>query len=232
MIPATKKIKESVQTLVHDLYSDNDELASSLTHGLGMLLSVTALTLMIVLSANAADAARMTSSIIYGASLVLLYLMSTIYHLVRSPKVRRIFQILDHCAIYLLIAGTYTPFLLISLEGVLGYSLLVIIWGLALFGIVFKTLFTVRFEKVSLFTYLAMGWLIIVAIGEVVENVATGGLSLLIAGGLMYTLGTIFFVWERIPFNHAIWHLFVLAGSTCHFFAIYLYVLPVVESSS
>ncbi len=223
-----ESIEKTAKILAKDLYSVGEEIANALTHGIGALLGVAALTLMIVMSVKYSDTARVISSLIYGSSLILLYLASTLYHSIQSPRAKRIFQLLDHCAIYILIAGTYTPFMLISLKGTWGYSLLTAIWGLAIFGIVFKVIFHDRYAKVSLFTYLAMGWLCILVGGEMLSKIPTGGLLFLLAGGLAYTFGTIFFVLDRIPFNHAIWHLFVLAGSVCHFFAIYQYVLPIV----
>ena len=223
-----ENIEKTAKILAKDLYSVGEEIANALTHGIGALLGVAALTLMILMSVKHADSARLISSVIYGSSLILLYLASTLYHSIQSPRAKKLFQILDHCAIYILIAGTYTPFMLISLKGTVGYSLLVAIWSLAIFGIVFKAVFHDRFAKVSLFTYLAMGWICLLVGGEMLAKVPTGGLLFLLAGGLAYTFGTIFFVLERIPYNHAIWHLFVLIGSTCHFFAIYQYVLPVV----
>ena len=223
-----ESIEKTAKILAKDLYSVGEEIANALTHGIGALLGVAALTLMIVMSVKYSDTARVISSLIYGSSLILLYLASTLYHSIQSPRAKRIFQLLDHCAIYILIAGTYTPFMLISLKGTWGYSLLIAIWSLAIFGIVFKVIFHDRYAKVSLFTYLAMGWLCILVGGEMLSKIPTGGLLFLLAGGLAYTFGTIFFVLDRIPFNHAIWHLFVLAGSVCHFFAIYQYVLPVI----
>ncbi len=223
-----ESIEKNAKILAKDLYSVGEEIANALTHGIGALLGVAALTLMIVMSVKYSDTARVISSLIYGSSLILLYLASTLYHSIQSPRAKRIFQLLDHCAIYILIAGTYTPFMLISLKGTWGYSLLIAIWSLAIFGIVFKVIFHDRYAKVSLFTYLAMGWLCILVGGEMLSKIPTGGLLFLLAGGLAYTFGTIFFVLDRIPFNHAIWHLFVLAGSVCHFFAIYQYVLPIV----
>ncbi len=223
-----ENIEKTAKILAKDLYSVGEEIANALTHGIGALLGVAALTLMVLMSVKHADSARLISSVIYGSSLILLYLASTLYHSIQSPRAKKLFQILDHCAIYILIAGTYTPFMLISLKGTVGYSLLVAIWSLAIFGIIFKAIFHDRFAKVSLFTYLAMGWICILVGGEMLIKIPTGGLLFLLAGGLAYTFGTIFFVLDRIPYNHAIWHLFVLIGSTCHFFAIYQYVLPVV----
>jgi len=161
---------------------------------------------------------------VYGASLVLLYLASTLYHSVSSVAARRWSKLFDHCAIYLLIAGTYTPFLLVALDTPLAQGLMVVIWGLALAGVVFKLIFINRFKKVSLFTYLMLGWLSLVVIYQLYLHLDGTGLLLLGLGGLIYSLGVIFYVAKRIPYNHAIWHLFVLGGSLCHFMAIYGYI--------
>jgi hemolysin III len=220
------KITVSTEVIVEQAYHLGEEIANSITHGIGTLLSVIGLTLMLVLAVAENDAMRTASSIIYGSTLILLFLFSTLYHSFKHHSAKDIFQVLDHCAIYLLIAGTYTPFLLISLEGAWGYSLMAIIWCLAIFGIVFKVHFRERFPKVSLLTYLLMGWLIVVAASEVMARIPAGALTLLIAGGVIYTVGVVFFIWDRLPYNHAVWHLFVLGGSACHFFAIYGYVIP------
>jgi hemolysin III len=220
------EITVSTGVIVEQAYHLGEEIANSITHGIGALLSVIGLTLMLVLAVAENDAMRTASSIIYGSTLILLFLFSTLYHSFKHHSAKDVFQVLDHCAIYLLIAGTYTPFLLISLEGAWGYSLMAIIWCLAIFGIAFKVHFRERFPKVSLFTYLLMGWLIVVAASEVMARIPAGALTLLIAGGVIYTVGVVFFIWDRLPYNHAVWHLFVLGGSACHFFAIYGYVLP------
>lgn len=203
-----------------------EEIANSITHGLGTLLSVVGLTLLVTFAAGQNDVWRLVSFSVYGSSLILLFLASTLYHSMRHGPIRRIFKLLDHCAIYLLIAGTYTPFMLVSLRGTTGWVLFAVIWLLALLGIVFKLMFRHRFKKLSLTTYILMGWLVVVAGQELVESLSMGGMAWLVAGGLTYTLGVVFYLWKTFPFNHAVWHLFVLGGSICHFFAIYLYVLP------
>ena len=218
-------IADKVHQLAEDAYSAGEELANSITHGVGAVLSIVALVLMVVLAVTQSSVIAVVSASIYGASLVLLFLASTLYHSFQKPGLKSILKTLDHCAIYILIAGTYTPFMLISLQGAWGYSMTAIIWSLAVFGIFFKVFYRHRFPKLSLFTYIAMGWLIIVASTEMMAKVPLGGLVLLAAGGLVYTLGTIFYVWERCPYNHAVWHVFVLAGAGCHFFAIYIYVI-------
>ena len=226
MVSKKSEIIEKTEAMAERAYSLGEEIANSVTHGIGAVLSVWGLTLMLVMAMDENDATRIASSIIYGSSLVLLFFLSTLYHSIKHHSVKAVFQTLDHCAIYLLIAGTYTPFLLISLEGVWGYSLMAVIWGLAAFGVVFKVCYGERYPRVSLLTYLLMGWLILVAVAEMIARVPIEGLMLLAAGGLVYTLGTLFFIWDRLPYNHAVWHLFVMGGSVCHFFAIYGYVIP------
>lgn len=215
---ATQAFKQSISSG----YSFIEELLNSITHGVGALLSVVALTLMIIV---ANDAFEMTSAIVYGSSMIVLFLASTLYHSISHVPAKKVLKLLDHCAIYLLIAGTYTPFMLISLKGAWGYSILSVVWTMAVIGIYFKLVYQQRFPKISLFTYLAMGWLIIIAAPQMIANVATGGLILLASGGAAYSLGAVFYAFKKIPFNHAIWHVFVLAGSICHFLAIYLYVI-------
>jgi len=204
------------------------ELANTVTHGLGLLLSIIGLVVLVVSSTRNGDGRLIVACSVYGATLVLLYLASTLYHSVGSIYAERVFRAIDHAAIYLLIAGTYTPFTLVSLGGGWGWSLFGVVWGLALLGIVFKTVCIERFKLLSLLLYLAMGWLALVAIEPLVENVPRGGLMWMFAGGAAYTLGVVFYLWKSIPHHHAIWHLFVMAGSTCHFFAVMFYVVPAV----
>lgn len=204
-------------------YSPREEWANRLSHGLGLLLG--GLGLVLLLHKGWDQGPRVLLSYgVYGASLVLLYLASTLYHSVSSVAARRWGKLFDHCAIYLLIAGTYTPFLLVALDTPLAQGLMVVIWGLALAGVVFKLIFINRFKKVSLFTYLMLGWLSLVVIYQLYLHLDGTGLLLLGLGGLIYSLGVIFYVAKRIPYNHAIWHLFVLGGSLCHFMAIYGYI--------
>ena len=159
-------------------------------------------------------------------TLILLYSASTLYHSVQKPQIKSICKVLDHSCIYLLIAGTYTPFLLVTLRGVLGWTMFGVIWFLAVSGVVLKIFFVHRFKIISTIAYVLMGWIIIFAIKPLIDSLPTGGIVWLIAGGLAYTLGVVFYAWKKLPFNHAIWHLFVLAGSICHFFAVIFYVLP------
>lgn len=204
-----------------------EEVASSITHAVGGLLAVAALTLMVVVAAEAGDARRVVSVSVYGATLVFMYVASTAYHLVRPPRAKRVMRILDHASIYLLIAGTYTPVLLVSMRGGWGWSLFGVLWGLALVGVLIKSFYVERWEMLSTSLYVAMGWMALIAAKPLVGSLPPGGLGWLIGGGVAYTAGVAFFVWDHLPFNHAIWHLFVLLGSICHFFAVLLYVLPV-----
>ncbi|MGB3182109.1 MAG: hemolysin III family protein [Cyclobacteriaceae bacterium] len=203
-----------------------EEIANSVTHGIGVGLSIAGLAVMLVLAIVNGDAWHVASVSIYGASLVTLYLASTLYHSVLKPKAKRQLKILDHAAIYVLIAGTYTPFMLVNLRGPWGWSLLGTVWGLAIAGIIFKIFFIGRFERLSLAIYLLMGWSCVVAAKPMITEIPTGGLIWLGVGGVCYSLGVIFYRWDMLKYNHAIWHLFVLAGSICHYFAILLYVLP------
>ncbi|WP_152392430.1 PAQR family membrane homeostasis protein TrhA [Paenibacillus guangzhouensis] len=208
-------------------YSRREEVANAITHGIGAFLSVAALALLITFSSLFGTAWHVVSFTIYGITMLLLYASSTLVHSFPEGKVKDLFEIFDHASIYLFIAGTYTPFLFVIVRGTLGWTLFGIIWGIAISGVVFKAFFTKKFLFLSTLFYIAMGWLIVLAWNPLVEALPTGGLVLLIAGGILYTLGTIFYVWRGFPYHHAIWHLFVLAGSAAHFFAILLYVLPI-----
>ncbi|KWT99941.1 hemolysin [Vibrio toranzoniae] len=209
-------------------YCDIEERANAITHGLGVVLGVVGLILLLIRALDhQADMLTIASMAVYGSSILLLFLASTLYHSITTEKTKRLLKTLDHCAIYLLIAGSYTPFLLVSLRTPLAMGLMAVIWGIALVGIIMKIAFVYRFKRFSLMTYLAMGWLSLVVVYQLAMNIEMGGLVLLALGGVIYSLGVIFYVAKRIPYNHAIWHLFVLAGCACHFFAIYLYVTPV-----
>lgn len=208
------------------VYSIGEEIANSITHGIGAGLSIAGLTLLVVLAVMNGNIYQIVSFSIYGATLTILYLASTLYHSFQQPKVKQVFRIFDHASIFLLIAGTYTPLLLVGVRGTLGWALLVIIWGLALLGIGFKALFINRFQKVSVLAYVLMGWLSVVALKEMIANIPTGGLIWLGAGGVIYTLGTIFYAMKKYRYTHTVWHVFVLGGSICHFFAILFYLAP------
>ena len=202
-------------------YDRLEEFLNSLTHGIGALLALVGGIVLVVLAALYADAWRVVGVSVYGVSMVLLFLASTLYHSARQPKWREAFKMFDHCAIFLLIAGTYTPFLLHNMRGTLGWTLFGIIWGLAGVGIVSKLVFGHRFKAIQVTTYLLMGWLVVVASAELPNVLNSAGLWLLVGGGVAYTLGVVFYLADGIPLNHAIWHLFVLAGGGLHYFAVY-----------
>lgn len=200
-----------------------EELASSITHGIGATLSIAALVVMIVMAEGPLG---VVSAAIFGASLTILYLSSTLYHLFTGVRVKAFFQLMDHACIYLLIAGSYTPITLLTLRGGWGWSLFGVVWGLALVGILVKALTRGRNDHwISTALYVAMGWIVVIAGKPLLASLDTGGIALLVAGGLCYSLGVIFFVWERLKYNHAIWHLFVMAGSACHVIAMMIYVI-------
>ena len=215
-----KQLRETTQ------YTAVEEIMNSITSGAGLLVSIAGLILLIVTSSVSGQASHVVSSIVFGMSLILLYTASTLYHSFQRPKIKKIFKILDHSCIYVLIAGTYTPFMIIVVRGVLGWTLFAVVWSLTVLGIIFKAFFVNRFKIVSTVAYILMGWLIIFAIKPLFQALPEAGIAWLVAGGLAYTLGTIFYIWKGLPFNHAVWHLFVLAGSTCHFIAVLFYVLP------
>jgi hemolysin III len=206
------------------LYSVSEEVAHALTHGLGLLASVGGLVTLVAAAWLRGDAWHIVGCSIFGVTLVLLYAASTLYHGSRSPRVKRFFQRLDHAAIFLLIAGTYTPFTLVSLRGGWGWTLLVIVWGLAVLGIVLEVAGQTRRFSVAL--HLAMGWLGVIAAEPLFRALHPDGLLLLALGGVAYTLGVVFYAWRRLPYNHAVWHLFVMAGSLCHFACVFSYVIP------
>jgi len=206
--------------------SVGEEIANSVTHGVGALLSLAGMVILIVRAAMYGTVIHVVSFSIYGMSLFLLHLSSTLYHGLHAPRAKRVFWVFDHAAIFLLIAGSYTPFLLISLWGAWGLTLMIAIWTLAILGVLFKSLFIGRFRKSSVVLYLAMSWLIVLAGRELWLKVPHEALVFLAAGGLFYTGGVAFYCWKRLPFSHMIWHLFVLGGSACHYFAILFYLLP------
>ncbi len=201
-----------------------EEVANSLTHGAGLVASVIAMVTLIIIANGEQNLTKIIAGTVYGSSLILCYLASTLYHSFQEPKLKYYLKIFDHAAIYLLIAGSYTPFTLFVIKGEWGLWMLGIIWTLAIAGVIFKLFFVKKFKIFSTLLYLAMGWMAIFAIQPLFENLPFEGLFLLVAGGLSYSFGVIFFLWEKLPFSHAIWHLFVMGGSVCHFFAILLYV--------
>ena len=208
-------------------YSAAEELANSITHGIGVILAIAALGILIAFSGIYGNAWHIVSVSIYGTTLVLLYTASTLYHSIQNPQAKNMLQVLDHAALYLLIAGTYTPFMLVSLRGPWGWWLFGVIWGLAVFGVVLQLSRLRRWGALSLALYIGMGWAVVVAIKPLITSVATGGIVFLVLGGLAYTAGILFYGWKKMKYHHAIWHLFVLAGSILHFFSILFYVIPI-----
>lgn len=203
-----------------------EEILNALTHGVGALASAIGGAVLITLAAIYGDAWQVISASVFVATLLVLYTASTLYHAFRHERIKAKLKIFDHCAIFLLIAGTYTPFTLIGLRGNWGWSLFAVIWTLAVLGVIFKLFFTGRFPRLSTMMYIAMGWLVVVAIKPMLTHLSTEALVWLLAGGVAYTVGTVFYHFERLPYSHAIWHLFVLAGSTAHFIAVSTQVLP------
>lgn len=208
------------------VYTRKEELVNAITHGVGVLLSIAALVLLIIYAAKQDSAWYVVSATIYGVSMLLLYSASTLVHSFPEGKVKDLFEIFDHSAIYIFIAGTYTPIMLLVVKGVLGWTLLGTVWGIAVVGVVFKAFFVKRFLYLSTILYIAMGWLIMIVWEPLTGTLPVSGIQLLITGGLLYTFGAIFYVWRAFPFHHAVWHIFVLAGSVAHFFAVLLYVIP------
>lgn len=207
-------------------YSLGEEIANAVTHGVGAGLSLVALTLLVGVAALWGNSWHLASAIVYGVTMFLLYIASTLYHAITHAKARHVFKIIDHAGIYLLIAGTYTPFTLVTIRNDGGWWLFAVVWSLAAAGIALEAFWVYRPKWVSALVYLGMGWLAIFAISPLAKNLEPGGVWLLVGGGLAYSLGTIFYVLKRVKFMHAIWHLWVLAGSVLHFLAVMLYVFP------
>lgn len=201
-------------------FSKRDEIANAITHGIGALLATAALVLLTVFSAMKGSAWHVSSFVIFGSTMVVLYVMSTIYHSLSHSKAKRLFRKFDHMSIFLLIAGTYTPFCLTALNGWLGWTLFGIVWFCAFAGIAIKAFYEVKAELLSTALYIVMGWMVVFFIKPVYDYMTFQGFLFLLVGGVFYTLGTFFFVKDKIPFNHSIWHLFVLGGSISHFFAV------------
>lgn len=209
----------------HGAAEVREEIANALTHGLGATAALAGGAVLITLAAVHGDGWQLVGAIVFGVSLLLLYLASTLYHAIQHPTAKGRLKVFDHCAIYVLIAGTYTPFTLIGLRGPWGWGLFIAIWLLALAGVVFKLFFTGRFKRLSTLIYVAMGWLVLVAIKPLLATLDAWTFGWLLAGGLFYTLGTIFYHRPSLPYSHAIWHLFVIAGSVCHYVAVMAQVL-------
>ncbi|MFF2286788.1 PAQR family membrane homeostasis protein TrhA [Peribacillus butanolivorans] len=208
------------------IYTKKEEVVNAITHGVGVLLSIAALVFLIIFSVQKGSAWHVVISVIYGVSMLLLYVSSTLVHSFPAGKTKDLFEIFDHSAIYLFIAGTYTPIMLLVIQGTLGWTLLGIVWGVAVIGVVFKAFFVKKFLFLSTILYIAMGWLIVIAWGPLSTAMPSAGIQLLVAGGLLYTFGAVFYVWRGFPYHHAVWHLFVLAGSVAHFFAVLFYIIP------
>ena len=207
-------------------YTLSEELFSAISHGIGSLLSVAALVLCVVFSAKHHNAYAVVSSVIYGSMSIILYTMSTLYHSFKVNNAKRVFRIIDHCSIYLLIAGTYTPYVLVALPKALGWTIFGIIWGCTVLGIVLNSIDLKKFKVFSMILYLVMGWLIIFSFDELYAAIDIGGIYLTIAAGSLYTIGAIFYGFgKKIKYMHSIFHLFVLAASICFFFAIFLYII-------
>jgi hemolysin III len=207
-------------------YAFVEEVVSSAIHGIGIVLSIIALTVLVAYAAMHGDAWHVTSVAVFGTTLILLYTASTLYHGIPNEVAKPTLRTLDHIAIYLLIAGTYTPYTLVSLRGPWGWSLFAVVWGLAILGILLELTPLKRLRGPAVALYIGMGWLALAAAGPLIQAVPSGGLWLLFLGGAAYTLGVPFYLWRSLPFSHAIWHGFVLLGSILHFFSILLYVLP------
>ncbi|WP_078555187.1 PAQR family membrane homeostasis protein TrhA [Bacillus alkalicellulosilyticus] len=201
-------------------FSTGEEIANSITHGIGALLSIAALVLLIVFSSLYGNAWHVVSFTIFGVTMVILYFSSTFVHALPKGKAKDVFEVLDHSSIYFFIAGTYTPFLFIAVQGWLGWTIFGIIWGIAIGGTVFKAFFVKKYLYVSTLLYLLMGWGVIVAWNPLVENVVQAGIVFLVIGGVLYSIGAIFYVWRGFKYHHMIWHLFVVAGTIMHFFSV------------
>jgi len=207
-------------------YSPREELANRVTHGAAALASLPALVVLVLAAARTGDPYRVVASAVFAGSLSLFYVISTLYHSLRGQRVRYVLRILDHAGIYLVIAASYTPFTLVSLRAGHGWLLFGVVWTLAVIGMVFKSLMTHRLRFLAPVLYLALGWLIVVDIEGLLTMVPPGGVAWLVGGGVAYTVGILFYAVDRIPYNHAIWHLFVMAGSVCHYLAVLWYVVP------
>ncbi len=207
-------------------YSRGEERANQLTHAFGILMGMAGLILLVVFAGRYGNNWHLVSTTIFGVMLVLLYTASTLYHSFKAERTRQVLQKFDHAAIFLLIAGTYTPFVLVTLRGPWGWSMFGVVWGLAILGVTLKFWFAGRFRMVSTGIYLVMGWLVLIALKPLLAALPSGGVKLLMIGGLSYTGGAVFYLWRRLPYHHAIWHVFVLGGSACHWAAVFIYVVP------
>jgi hemolysin III len=227
VVDSTDKIKDMRSKMAAQKYETAEYYANSITHGLGAVASIVGLAVLVAFATARNSIWDMAAVAVFGASLIILYTASTLYHSASEGKLRDALKVLDHASIFLLIAGTYTPIAAIALIDSVGVTILILIWSLAIAGVVFKLFLTGKYEKVSVALYLAMGWLVVFFGKSALAELSTGAVVLIAAGGLSYTAGVIFYLWEKLPFSHAIWHLFVLGGSVLHYFAILLYVVMV-----
>lgn len=207
------------------VFTKEEEIANAVTHGIGAILSLGALVTLITHASLYGNIWHIISFSLFGITMVLLYISSTLVHAFPPGKAKDIFEIMDHSSIYFFIAGSYTPFLFVAVDGWLGWTLFGVVWGLAIGGTIFKCFFVKRFLVISTIGYVVMGWQIIFVWNTLLETVPKNGLILLAVGGVLYTLGSIFYVWRGFKFHHAVWHIFVLAGTTVHFFSVLLYLL-------
>ncbi|NEU31332.1 hemolysin III family protein [bacterium LRH843] len=208
-------------------FKKGEEIANAVSHGIGFLISIAILVLLIVFSSLHGSTMHVLTFTIFGSTMAILYISSTMLHALPSGKAKYVFEILDHSSIYLFIAGTYTPITLIVVKGLLGWSIFGIIWGMAIGGIVFKSFFVRKYLFTSTILYVVMGWLIVFVWDSLVSSIAREGIILLVAGGIFYTVGSIFYIWRMFPYHHMVWHLFVMAGSILHFFMVLFYILPI-----
>lgn len=206
-------------------FTKAEEIANAISHGIGALLSIVALVFLIISSAIHGNAWHIVSFTLFGSTMLLMYICSTMLHSLPQGKAKDIFEILDHSAIYFFIAGTYTPFLFLVVKGWVGWTIFGIVWGLAIGGTIFKSFFAKKFVLYSTLLYVVMGWLIVLAWNPLMENLHPNGILLLVVGGLLYTLGSVFYVWRGFKYHHALWHLFVIGGSVAHFFCVFLYLI-------
>ena len=210
-------------------YTTGEEIAHSITHGIGAGLAIAGLVILLVYSARYGTAIHVVASALYGSTLTLMFLNSTLYHAITAPRAKRVFRILDHSAIFLLIAGSYTPFTIVSIRGGWGWSLFGVVWGLAVLGILFEIFFMDRYKWITAAFYLGMGWIVVLAWSPLKAAMHPAGIRLIFIGGIFYTVGIVFYALKRIPFNHVIWHLFVIGGAVSHYFTMLYYVVPPVE---
>lgn len=222
----TAKARTPMDSPAMPRYSLGEEVANSVTHGIGIVLAIAGLAVLTAFAARNGTAWHVTASAIFGATLILCFTASTLYHSIQSDRIKQVLRIFDHSAVFLLIAGTYTPFMLIGVPGPWGWTILAAVWALAITGVVLKFVLRGRLHGLIVALYLAMGWLVVVATKPLIENIGAGGMAFLAGGGLAYTVGVIFYKWRRLPYSHAIWHGFVLLGGGLHYFGVLFYLIP------